>query len=150
MPGLEPGMEMRSTKLAKGIVRLSEFHGVGTPPRLSPRVSQKPTFGLRYGSMSEMVSDHGMSVISGILMDADLWMLRPGQRDALIAEIKPNVHEEIWPMIAERLRPPLEEEGEEDLGPVSCRTLARNICQAPPATYGWRLWRNMPLSGGKE
>ena len=106
---------MRSVNYAKGAVRLSEFFGVVDPPPPHDRKARTSSFGLRWQGMSELVADHGMATISGILIDADLWILDPARREELLAEVKGRVSELVWETISELVRPPEANEGEDDI-----------------------------------
>jgi hypothetical protein len=114
VPGINPNTEMHATSYAKGIIRLSEFFGLGNAPTLpSSRPPSEATFGLHYQCMSELQVDHGMATISEVLVDADLWILDRAQRETMLSEIEANVPPAVWPMVLERLQPPVE--GDEDL-----------------------------------
>jgi hypothetical protein len=119
MPGLSSGLVMRSVNYAKGAVRLSQFYGVGAPPPSHEgKLPHPPSFALRWQGMMELDSDHGMSIICGILVDADLWILKPARRNELLSQVKARLNENIWAMISESLRPPAIEEGEDDIRDV--------------------------------
>jgi hypothetical protein len=119
MPSLSSGLAMRSVNYAKGAVRLSEFYGVGAPlPSSEGKLPRPPSFALRWQGMMELDSDHGMSIICGILMDADLWILKPDRREELLSQVKTRLNENMLAMISESLRPPAIEEGEDDIRDV--------------------------------
>jgi len=119
LPSLSDGLVMRSVKYAKGAVRLSEFYGVGACPASDDgEPPLEPTFALRWQGMTELDSDHGMSIICGTLMDADLWILRPSRRNELFLQVKGRLNESSWAQVSESLRQTATEEDEDDVRDV--------------------------------